>query len=119
MAPSRWRKKGPCTRKTKQSKGTKIMAVADHAGLPVPIHVASATPHEVTLKQLSRRVWSWPTRALDRDKAHDRDSLDATAAQGTAMTVSHREGHKARKPRIVGGCSGTNAAGEGNHYRLD
>jgi hypothetical protein len=32
--------------KTKRGKGTKIMAVADHNGLPVSICAESATPHE-------------------------------------------------------------------------
>jgi Putative transposase of IS4/5 family (DUF4096) len=35
--------------KTKRGKGTKIMAVADRHGLPVPICIESATPHEVKL----------------------------------------------------------------------
>src|SRR2546428_12687231 len=35
--------------KTKRGKGTKIMAIADRHGLPVAIHVESATPHEVKL----------------------------------------------------------------------
>jgi hypothetical protein len=48
--------------KTKRGKGTKIMAVADRTGLPVAIHVASASPHEVTLVEatLAQRF----TRAL-------------------------------------------------------
>jgi len=35
--------------KTKRGKGSKIMAIADRQGLPVAVHVESATPHEVTL----------------------------------------------------------------------
>jgi len=34
---------------TKRGKGTKLMAVADGNGLPVAVHVAPASPHEVTL----------------------------------------------------------------------
>ena len=33
----------------KRGKGTKIMAVADRSGLPIALHVDSASPHEVTL----------------------------------------------------------------------
>ena len=32
--------------KTKRGKGSKIMALADRQGLPVAVHVESATPHE-------------------------------------------------------------------------
>src|SRR5437764_1768664 len=35
--------------KTKCGKGTKIMAIADRHGLPVAVHIESATPHEVAL----------------------------------------------------------------------
>jgi len=35
--------------KTKRGKGTKIMAVADRHGLPVAVHIETATPHEVKL----------------------------------------------------------------------
>jgi Putative transposase of IS4/5 family (DUF4096) len=40
---------GACVGKTKRGKGSKIMAIADRQGLPVAVHVESATPHEVTL----------------------------------------------------------------------
>ena len=39
-------KKGRCVGKTKRGKGTKIMAIADRAGLPVAVTIASASPHE-------------------------------------------------------------------------
>lgn len=35
--------------KTKRSKGSKLMAVADRAGLRIAVSVASASPHEVRL----------------------------------------------------------------------
>jgi hypothetical protein len=34
---------------TKGGEGSKIMAIADRKGLPVAVHVESATPHEVTV----------------------------------------------------------------------
>ena len=37
-------KKGPGVGKTKRGKGTKIMAVADSAGLPIAVCAESATP---------------------------------------------------------------------------
>ena len=42
-------KKGRCVGKTKRGKGTKIMAIADRAGLPLAITIASASPHETQL----------------------------------------------------------------------
>src|SRR6476619_944305 len=42
-------KKGRGVGKTKRGKGTKIMALADRAGLPVAITIASASPHETQL----------------------------------------------------------------------
>jgi hypothetical protein len=35
--------------KPKRGKDSKIMAIADRRGLPVAVHIESATPHEVTL----------------------------------------------------------------------
>jgi hypothetical protein len=46
---SRPKKRGAGVEKTKRGKGTKIMAVANGAGLPVAVCAESATPHEVTL----------------------------------------------------------------------
>lgn len=38
--------------KTKRGKGTKLMVIADAAGLPLAMHTTSASPHEVTLVRL-------------------------------------------------------------------
>ena len=64
---------GACVGKTKRGKGSKIMAITDRQGLPVAVHVESATPHEVRLVQAtlanrsSRRVSSatTPTNRTD------------------------------------------------------
>jgi transposase len=40
---------GACVGKTKRGKGSKIMAIADRQGLPIAVHLESATPHEVKL----------------------------------------------------------------------
>ena len=45
----RGQKGGSGVGKTKRGKGTKIMAVADRHGLPMAVHIESATPHEVKL----------------------------------------------------------------------
>ena len=79
--------------KTKRGKGTKLMAVADGAGLPLAIHTAAATPHEVTLvpETLAQTFTpEFPERLLG-DNAYDSDPLDAPwAAVGIAMIAPHR-----------------------------
>ena len=93
-------KRGLCVGKTKRGKGTKIMAVADRHGLPVAIHVASASPHEVTLVQNtieSRFVTDTPERLIG-DKAYDSDKLDAQMAQQGIDVIAP---HKANRIRPV------------------
>lgn len=79
--------------KTKRGEGTKIMAVADRNGLPVAIHVASASPHEVTLVPDTvedRFVADTPERLIG-DKAYDSDKLDAQLEQqGIELIAPHR-----------------------------
>jgi transposase len=86
--------------KTKRGKGTKVMAIADRAGLPVAVHVEAASPHEVTLVAPTLAacfVEDRPERLIG-DKAYDSDPLDATlAAQGIAMIAPHRANRKVPK----------------------
>jgi hypothetical protein len=54
--------------KTKRGKGSKIMAIADRQGLPVAVHVESATPHEIRLVVATlaeRFVSQLPERLID------------------------------------------------------
>ncbi len=83
--------------KTKRGKGTKLMAMADSAGLPVAAHTASASPHEVTLvgDTLSSRFIDDLPEHLIGDKAYDSDHLDAELqAQGIEMIAPNRRGRK-------------------------
>jgi len=79
--------------KTKRGKGTKIMAVADRNGLPIAVHVASASPHEVTLVEDTvedRFVADTPKRLIG-DKAYDSDKLDdALNKNGIELIAPHR-----------------------------
>jgi transposase len=54
------------------------MAIGDRHGLPVAIHVASASPHEVTLVDatLAARFLKELPQRLIGDKAYDSDRLD-------------------------------------------
>ena len=73
------------------------MAVADRAGLPVSVCIASASPHEATLVQavLDRRFIAEKPQRLIGDKAYDSDPLDALlAVQGIALIAPHRRNRK-------------------------
>ena len=71
------------------------MAVADAAGFPLAIHVASASPHEVTLVEdtLERISTKEQPRRLIGDKAYDSDKLDAKLEKdwGIEMIAPNRK----------------------------
>src|SRR6266545_3406351 len=71
-------KGGSLVGKTKRGKGTKLMAIADRAGLPVAVSITSASPHEVTLVEatLDAVVTAAPPTRLIGDRAYDSDPLD-------------------------------------------
>src|SRR5688572_14301380 len=86
-------KKGRCVGKTKRGKGTKIMAIADRAGLPVAITIASASPHETQLVAQTLNASFLPDNParLIGDAAYDSDGLDQTlAACGIELIAPHR-----------------------------
>jgi len=64
--------------KTKRSKGTKILAIADACDLPVVAHVEIASPHEVKLVEatIDSSFTQYDPDKLLGDKAYDSDSLD-------------------------------------------
>jgi transposase len=83
--------------KTKRGKGTKLMAVADGTGLPLAVHTASATPHEVTLvtDPLAQTFITTRPEPLIGDKVYDSDPLDAELATlGIEMIAPHRAARK-------------------------
>jgi transposase len=88
---------GSCVGKTKRGKGTKLMAIADSSGLPVAVHAASASPHEVTLVKETLDgcfIGAKPKRLIG-DRAFDSDPLDASLhAGGIEMIAPHRAGRK-------------------------
>ena len=89
------KKGGRAVGKTKRGKGTKIMAVADAAGFPLALHVASASPHEVTLVEdtLDSTFTNELPRRLIGDKAYDSDKLDAKLEEdwGIEMIAPNRK----------------------------
>ena len=71
------------------------MAVADAAGFPLAIHVASASPHEVTLVETTLEKCftnELPPRLIG-DKAYDSDKLDAKLEEdwGIEMIAPNRK----------------------------
>jgi IS5 family transposase len=90
--------------KTKRGKGSKIIAVADRAGLPLTVCVTSASPHEVTLvgpTPEQRLIPDQPQRLIG-DRAYDSDPFDKRLAEvGIEMIALHC--HNRRKPRSQDG----------------
>ncbi len=81
--------------KTKRGKGTKLMVIADAAGLPLAVHTESASPHEVTLVEatLDETLTLGRPRCLIGDRAYDSDALDERLkAKGIDMIAPHRSG---------------------------
>ena len=80
------------------------MVVADNASLPLAIHAASASPHEVTLVAetlLQSFIAEQPARLIG-DKAYDSDPLDAELAErGIELIAPHRANRT--KPRTQDG----------------
>ena len=80
--------------KTKRGKGTKLMVIADAHGLPLAVHTASASPHEVTLVEatLDETFTLGRPRRLVGDRAYDSDPLDQKLAQcGIELIAPHRK----------------------------
>lgn len=73
------------------------MAIADGSGLPVAIHIESASPHEVRLVEatLDRRFLEAQPERLIGDKAYDSDRLDDRLRErGIEMIAPNRENRK-------------------------
>ncbi len=77
------------------------MAIADRAGLPVAIGIASASPHEVTLVEEtidSGFLAAAPERLIG-DRAYDSDGLDERLRQerGIELISRHRSNRRRAK----------------------
>ena len=85
--------------KTKRGKGTKIMAIVDRKGLPVAVHMAPASPHEVTLVEatLARRFTHGTPKRLIGDRAYDSDPLDARLKRRHIDLIAPHRSNRRRK----------------------
>jgi len=78
---------------TKRGKGTKLMVIADATGVPLAVHTACASPHEVTLVEatLDQTLTVGRPERLIGDLAYDSDPLDLRlATQGIELIAPHR-----------------------------
>jgi transposase len=86
--------------KTKRGKGTKLMAVADRAGLPLAIYTESASPHEVKLVEqtVTERFTDERPSKIIGDKAYDSDPLDEQLKKlGIELIAPHKANRKKAK----------------------
>ena len=73
------------------------MAIADRSGLPLAVHLASASPHEVTLVQdtVENRFVAQVPQRLIGDRAYDSDPLDRQLEkEGIQLIAPHRSNRK-------------------------
>ena len=88
------KKRGKCVGPAQRGKGTKLMVVASSEGFPVGVHLASASPHEVSLLEATLRnstILSDRQRYLIVDRAYDSDPLrDRLESRGLEMICPHR-----------------------------
>ena len=95
------KKRGFCVGKTKRGKGTKLMVVASGEGLPLGVHVASASPHETKLIEATLDETALPEDHrghLVADRAYDSDPLrDRLEERGLELVCPHKINR--RKPK--------------------
>jgi transposase len=103
------KKRGERVGKTKRGKGTKLVVVADGQGIPLGVHIVSASPHECTLVEatidevkMPRRRRRSRIRRLIYDRAADSDPLrKRLAGRGIELICPHRENRS--KPKLQDG----------------
>src|SRR5512147_1681703 len=86
-------KGGRAVGKTQSGKGTKVMALADRTGVPIAVHIESASPNEITHVEAtlaSRFILAKPQRLIG-DGAYDSDPLDRhLRTRGIELIAPHR-----------------------------
>jgi transposase len=83
--------------KTKRGKGSKWMVVVDGQGVPVGIHVTSASPGEITLVDPTLKTIR-PRQRLHRLIADHSDPMrERLGRRGITVIVPYRQNNKARR----------------------
>ena len=74
------------------------MVISDHKSLPVAVHLASASPHEVTLVEttLKERFVGKIPEKLVGDRAYDNDPLDAKLAKLDIELIAPHRGNRVK-----------------------
>jgi transposase len=77
------------------------MAIADRAGLPIAITIASASPHEVTLVEQTLNASFLPDNPerLIGDAAYDSDPLDRMLAACEIQLIAPHRHNRVKPPR--------------------
>jgi len=87
-------KRGSAVGPTRRGKGSKIMAISDSHGLPLAVHVASASPHETKLIEptLDQRFLDDLPERMIGDRAYDSDPLDQRIHEryGVQLIAPHK-----------------------------
>jgi transposase len=96
----RGKKRGFAVGKTKRGKGTKIMAITDGAGLPLAVHIESASPHEAKLvtKTIAQRFIKDRPQILIGDKAYDSDPLDRELRRDKITLIAPHKDNRIKPP---------------------
>ncbi len=86
------KKGGAGVGKTKRGKGTKLMVVADGQGIPLGVHVTSASPHEVTLIETTLEQVAVPRPGRGRPRKNPKRLIYDMAADSDALRdrLAHR-----------------------------
>ncbi len=87
-------KRGSAVGPTRRGKGSKIMAISDGHGLPLAVHVASASPHEAKLvaPTIEQRFLAETPKCMIGDRAYDSDPLDVQIRErfGVQLVAPHK-----------------------------
>jgi hypothetical protein len=105
--------------KTKRGKGTKPMIIAEVHGLPLAVHRASASPHEVILVDatLDETVTLGRLRRLIGDRAYNSDPLDEKLAQRGIELIALGASTVSSLPvRTLARCVATNGDGRSSGH---
>ncbi len=113
----RGEKRGAAVGPTRRGKGTKIMAICDRHGLPLAVHVASASPYEPHLVPATldaRFLPDLPARLIG-DRGYDSDASIRSSAisYGIEMIAPNRAAVAVARRTAVR-CAATAAAGKSN-----
>ena|SRR5215469_4987682 len=108
-------KGGSAVGPTRRGKGSKIMAISDGHGLPLAVHVASASPHETKLvvPTIERRFLAETPQRLIGDRAYDSDPLDTQICErfGVQLIAPHTSMRSEKPHKTAGCCAVTGAVG--------